>query len=499
MLKRYKSMMQTQNNLYPVFLKLENLHLLIVGGGFVGTEKMNSVMNCSPDAKVTVVAKEISDEIKQMAEGNSNIVLLQKPFEENDLDGKDLIIAATADKQLNVEVKRIAEKKGILANIADTPELCDFYLSSIVNKGHLKIAVSTNGKSPTIAKRIKELLNDSIPGEMDNVLENMSTIRKQLNGNFQQKVKKLDHITQVLVNNHPAQKKEPNWKRIATYCIAAFGFMILGHAVFSVIPFPAIQEVGKKMYSQLDYHFPLFILAGFLAQMVDGSLGMGYGVTSATCLITMGVNPVSVSASIHTAEMFTTGASGYSHYKFGNVNKKLFKYLVIPGVIGSILGALMLVWLGEKYGKWLMPLIACYAFFLGVKILRKAFTTAAANKKVKRVGWLAAAGGFFDSFGGGGWGPIVTSTLISKGRSPRFTVGTVSLTEFFITLASAFTFFATTGISHWTVIIGLLIGGVIASPIAAKLAGKLPRKTMLIGVGAIVMIWSVRLIVKSIM
>ncbi len=491
-------MTQTRNNLYPVFLKLENLHLLIVGGGLVGTEKMHSVITCSPGARVTVVAKEISEAIRELAADNKNILLLQKPFEPEDLNGKDLVIAATADALLNTEVKKAAEKKGVLANVVDTPELCDFYLSSIVNKGHLKIAVSTNGKSPTVAKRIKELLNESIPTEMDNVLENMSTIRSRLNGNFQQKVKKLDHITQVLVNNHPSQKKEPNWKRVATYCIAAFGFMILGHAVFSVIPFSAVEEVFSDLYSQLDYHFILFILAGFLAQMVDGSLGMGYGVTSATCLISMGVNPVSVSASIHTAEMFTTAASGYSHYRFGNVNKKLFRHLVIPGVIGAVAGALMLVWLGDKYGKWLMPAIACYAFFLGVKILRKAFIVVAVNKKIKRVGWLAAAGGFFDSFGGGGWGPIVTSTLISKGRSPRFTIGTVSLTEFFITFASAFTFFATSGISHWPVIVGLLIGGVVASPIAAKLAGKLPRKTMLIGVGTIVMIWSVRLIVKSV-
>jgi uncharacterized membrane protein YfcA len=160
------------------------------------------------------------------------------------------------------------------------------------------------------------------------------------------------------------------------------------------------------------------------------------------------------------------------------------------------MGAATLVFLGENAGKWLMPVLAFYALFLGVKILLKAFQQSKTTK-VKRVGWLAWVGGFLDSFGGGGWGPIVTSTLISKGKSPRYTVGTVSLTEFFVTLASAFTFFLTAGISHWNVVLGLLIGGTIAAPFAAKLAGKLPRKTMMIAVGIMVIIWCIRIIIKS--
>jgi len=214
--------------------------------------------------------------------------------------------------------------------------------------------------------------------------------------------------------------------------------------------------------------------------------------------MSFGVNPVSVSAAIHASEIFTSGISGYSHYRFGNVNKKLFKHLVIPGIIGAILGALLLVFLGEKAGSWLMPVFALYALFLGVKILIKAFQKPAKDRKVKRIGWLAWTGGFLDSFGGGGWGPIVTSTLIAKGRSPKYTIGSVSLTEFFVTLASAATFFVTVGIQHWNIVLGLLIGGSIAAPIAARLAGRLPRKTMMIAVGIMVIIWCVRMIVKSI-
>jgi uncharacterized protein len=247
----------------------------------------------------------------------------------------------------------------------------------------------------------------------------------------------------------------------------------------------------------LTTNFLLFVLTGFLAQMVDGTLSMGYGVTSATCLMSFGINPVAMSAAIHTSEIFTTGVSGYSHYKFGNVNKKLFRHLVIPGVLGAVLGALTLVFLGERAGKWLMPLIALYAMFLGFKILFKALKPVQAEGKTKRVGWLAWVGGFLDSFGGGGWGPIVTSTLIAKGRSPKYTIGSVSLTEFFVTLASATTFFVTVGVGHWNVVLGLLIGGAIAAPIAAKLAGKLPRKTLMIAVGVMVIIWCIRMFVKS--
>ena len=140
--------------------------------------------------------------------------------------------------------------------------------------------------------------------------------------------------------------------------------------------------------------------------------------------------------------------------------------------------------------------MAAYTFFLGIRIFSNAFRNMQVKKKFKRYGWLAGAGGFLDSFGGGGWGPIVTSTLITKGRTPKYVVGSVSLTEFFVTLASAFTFFTLIGVQHWQVIIALVIGGVLAAPIAARLAGKLPQKTSFILLGAVVMIWSIRILIR---
>lgn len=289
---------------------------------------------------------------------------------------------------------------------------------------------------------------------------------------------------------------ERYWKRLTTRLIIIFAVMVLGHILLSLFPIPEGETLGKFFRQELGWLFLAFLFTGFLAQMVDGALGMGYGVVSAICLISFGVSPVSVSAAIHTSEVFSSGISGYSHYRFGNVNKKLFWHLVIPGVAGAVLGAIALVVLGEKAGSWLMPLVALYALFLGIKILIRALRERPVSRKIKRLGWLAGAGGFLDSFGGGGWGPIVTSTLISKGRTPRYIIGSVSLTEFFITLASAFTFFAAIGVNHWQIVLGLLIGGSIAAPVAARLAGRIPARKMLFGVGAIVILWSLRLLWK---
>jgi uncharacterized membrane protein YfcA len=165
--------------------------------------------------------------------------------------------------------------------------------------------------------------------------------------------------------------------------------------------------------------------------------------------------------------------------------------------LGSIAGAYLLAKVGEEYADYVRPLLASYTLVLGARIIHTAFKKNKERQKVKKAGLLAGAGGFLDSFGGGGWGPLVTSTLIAKGRTPRFVIGTVSVTEFFVTFASALTFFAMLGLSHLQIIIGLVIGGMVAAPLAARLAGKLPMKTMFIAVGSLVIIWSLRILLKA--
>ncbi len=188
----------TANNLYPVFLKLEELKLLLVGGGNVALEKLQSILSNSPATDVTVVAPKVMEEVQQLIQAHPLCHLHQRSFEVLDLEDKDLVILATDNKELHREIKAMAAEKHILVNVADTPGLCDFYLGAIVQKGNLKIAISTNGRSPTIAKRIKEVLNDSIPDEIDELLQYMQQIRHKISGDFAEKAKQLNELTKTL-------------------------------------------------------------------------------------------------------------------------------------------------------------------------------------------------------------------------------------------------------------------------------------------------------------
>lgn len=183
------------NNLMPVFLKLENLKLLLVGGGYVGMEKLMAVLTNSPKTNINLVAKEVSQEIRELSRDYPNLTLIEKSFDSSDLEGIQVAICGIDDPNVSEEVAKAAKKANILVNIADKPGLCDFYLSSVVKKGDLKIAISTNGKSPTVAKRIKEFLNDAIPETIDEILQNMVRIREKLRGDFQYKVDKLNEVT----------------------------------------------------------------------------------------------------------------------------------------------------------------------------------------------------------------------------------------------------------------------------------------------------------------
>ena len=190
-----------RNELFPVFLKLKQLRLLLVGGGYVGMEKLQAVVSNSPSAVITVVATQISDEIKELVKEYATITLIEKPYGISDLDNKDLAIAAINDPIVSRQVAMDARSKGILVNAADKPELCDFYLGSVVQKGNLKIAISTNGKSPTIAKRLKEVLSETLPDEIDTLLNSMQTIRNKMSGDFTEKVKQLNELTKNLSQN----------------------------------------------------------------------------------------------------------------------------------------------------------------------------------------------------------------------------------------------------------------------------------------------------------
>jgi len=188
------------NQLFPVFLKLNQLHTVLIGAGNIGLEKLTAIVNNSPLSTVTVIARTFLPEIHLLATEYKGINIATKSFEEADLDNANLVIAATNDNELNEAIVQAAHKRNLLVNIADKPALCDFYLGSIVQKGDLKLAISTNGKSPTVAKRLKEVLNESIPAGIDTTLQQIAELRKTLSGDFANKVKKLNEVTAVLVD-----------------------------------------------------------------------------------------------------------------------------------------------------------------------------------------------------------------------------------------------------------------------------------------------------------
>ena len=183
------------NELYPVFLKVHQLETLLVGAGNVGLEKLTFLLKSSPRARVTVVSKEFMEEISSIAGENPNIKLIKGAYDEEYLNEKHLVIAATDDVEVNKKVYHDAKKRYLLVNVADTPEYCDFYLGGIVTKGNIKIAISTNGKSPTTAKRLRQLFEEVIPEDINEMVENINKYRDTLKGDFEYKVEALNKLT----------------------------------------------------------------------------------------------------------------------------------------------------------------------------------------------------------------------------------------------------------------------------------------------------------------
>lgn len=232
----------------------------------------------------------------------------------------------------------------------------------------------------------------------------------------------------------------------------------------------------------------VFAAVGFAAQIVDGALGMAFGVISNTLLLSLGVPPAAASAGVHTVETFTTAVSGISHAVHRNVDWRLFFRLMIPGVIGGVLGAYVLSNIDAAVAK---PFILAYLVAIGFYLLYRGWRYPPQERRPRIVEPLGLIGGFLDAAGGGGWGPVVTSNLLVQGASPRTTVGTVSTAEFFLTTTVSATFISQLGFAAVSVAtVGLLIGGILAAPFGAVLAKRVPAKTLLLLVGVILVLTS---------
>ncbi|MGG5885779.1 sulfite exporter TauE/SafE family protein [Falsiroseomonas sp. HC035] len=232
----------------------------------------------------------------------------------------------------------------------------------------------------------------------------------------------------------------------------------------------------------------LFVAVGFVAQIIDGAIGMAYGLTATSVLVSIGTHPAVASASVHAAEVFTTGASGYAHWRLKNVDARLLARLALPGIAGGVSGALVASALPMQI---IRPLVSLYLLGMGGLILWRALRPLQA-KPGRPVVLLGLTGGFLDAAGGGGWGPIVTSTLIGRGDAPRIAIGSTNAAEFFVTFAITAAFFTTIGLDLWQAILGLVIGGILAAPFAALIARHLPARKLMLLVGLVIMLLSLR-------
>lgn len=240
----------------------------------------------------------------------------------------------------------------------------------------------------------------------------------------------------------------------------------------------------------------LFILAGFIAQIIDGTIGMAYGISLNSMLLSYGLSPAVASYYVHTSEVFTSLASGISHLKFRNVDVRLLKKLVAPGVVGSIAGAYLLVSFPAGLASIVVSL---YLAAVGVAIVVRSRKKTGARRDIyKYVPMIALPGGFLDAVGGGGWGPIVTSTLVAHGGNPRISIGTVNLSEFFVTISQTISFAIFLGMVDWHIMLFITVGGLIAAPLSAYLCSRLPSKMIMVLVGLAVIVVSVRNIIYKV-
>jgi uncharacterized protein len=244
---------------------------------------------------------------------------------------------------------------------------------------------------------------------------------------------------------------------------------------------PAAVRYARAMESMPAIGW--FVLLGFVAQLIDGALGMAYGTLSSAALLALGVPPSLASATVHAAEVATSGASAISHAAFRNIDRRAFFGLALPGVVGGVVGALTLTRLP---GDAVRPWVAVYLVTLGGVLVVRAFRDPIVQREIKHRPFLGFFAGLLDAIGGGGWGAITTSTLIVKGLEPRRAIGTANAVEFFVSAAIALTLGLALGALYWQAVLGLLIGGVVAAPIAAFAARALPRRTLMLMVGFVI-------------
>lgn len=494
-------------NHQPLLFNFERNSLLIVGKGKVLSIFLDALIE-NPFKSV-----QIFDETKEYNKTlYPSFIFHDRQMKESDISSDSLLIISTDDYDYEEQLIEWATTNKTLIYVVGKPEISDFSPMSLIKKGNVQLGISIEANSLEIQKRIHKIIEHSLPKDLDSIVEEMKFIIKNPLMNISNELQQLDNITakylerkqkRQITHSEIEQLSKVNKavQRRANIYLGIIGVLLLvGVFSYTLYTFDLIPDI-KAFMSQDNYIFYKMLAVGFMAEIVAGSMGMGYGVICTTILLMMGVAPPVVSASIHSAETFTSAAGSISHYKLKNVNMKLVKALAIPAIIGAIIGAFALTYLGEHYAHIVKPLISCYTLYLGINILKNAFKNKEKIQRkpesAKKLNTLGLAGGFIDSFVGGGWGPLVTGTLMKDGRTPRYVVGSSTFSKFLLTITSAITFIFTIGIEHWNIVLGLLIGGIITAPFSAMLTSKLPVKKMFIVIGFLVCIMSLITIGKA--
>ncbi|EAY25723.1 sulfite exporter TauE/SafE family protein [Microscilla marina] len=287
-----------------------------------------------------------------------------------------------------------------------------------------------------------------------------------------------------MINLEKVQKAFTWHIRRVVYTAASL-FLVSLVIVFLVNQPPALSKAIQQITPHLSWSFVGYIAIGFVVQ----TIGVAYGLITSTILLSLGLPPILVSSSVHATAVFTNGTSGWAHYRMGNINKKLFWHLLIPGIVGVLLGTLLLTSIN---GHLIKPFVAVYMLGMGIVVFSRSLKKKVRKQKTRNITPLALVGGFLDGVGGGGWSALITSTLISKGRTPRYTIGTVNTVKFFIAVISTGAFLSLVHLTpkDWMLIAGLLIGGVPASYFSAFLAARLQSKMLMRIVGVTIILLS---------
>lgn len=502
------------NNMHPLFLNLERIPVLMVGHDDLIFRAVKQFCRNSIHCKIKIFDENISAELIAFSAEKTNIELIHRKIEDQDLLDFALLIISTEDHEFEEHLVQSAHLKNILVNVVGKPQISDFSLVSVIKKENIKLGISSNDYSPEVQKRINKIIEHSIPSDLEEFIGKLKFAHKNPLMNREDELKILDTITADYLDQrqkHPlADSEYENLSKIAkavrrraSIYLGIIGVMVLvGVLSYILFEFQLFPDINAFM-NQDDHIFYKMLAVGFVAELVVGSTGMGYGIICTTILLMMNIAPPIISASIHSAETFTSAAGSISHYRLKNVNMKLVKTLAIPAIVGAIIGALALTYFGEHYAHIVKPLISCYTLYLGINILRNAFNNNNNKKKVRiqksgrSIRAIGLTGGFIDSFTGGGWGPLVTGTLLKDGRTPRYVIGSSTLAKFILTITSAITFVLTIGIQHWNIVLGLLIGGIVTAPFAAMLTNRIPIKKMFVVIGILIITLSVISIVKS--